>query len=504
MRVIRVRTIVLLSVLYLGLVSLLYHLLWRTHALDNLFDTPGDSVPQSDNEFVQFNFKRQNGPHLPPQQVGSVDDGPLNKTENDTVAITTSTRSITLLPLTAAGSLTPNQTSGAKKHTSNGIQKTGARASANLSSSMNIDLEFGAPNYCFHAFYYMWYGNEHIDGRYLHWNHRYLPHWEKSVAKKYPQGVHTPPHDIGASFYPELGCYSSKDVATMEQHMLQLRQAKVGVISVSWYPKGLSDDEGAPPDFLISELLDTANKYAIKVTLHVEPYKDRSPVTLQRDLKYIHGKYSHHPAFYKFRVARGAAKNRERWLPLIYIYDSYLSSAQEWAEVLKPGGRHSIRGTEHDCVAIGLLVKQSDKNSILEGGFDGFYTYFASNGFSFGSSITMWSSLATFAKQSNLVFIPSFGPGYDDTRVRPWNSKNSKDRKDGGYYRQMFNAALKNHEGGIVSVTSFNEWHEGTQIEPAIPKHANGFTYLDYTPHSPQYYLQLTAEFSELLQCSTA
>ena len=505
MRVIHVRTIVLLSILYLGLVSLLYHLLWRTHALGKLFDTPGDSVPQSDNEFVQFNFKRQNGPHLPPQQVKAVGEGSQNETENATATtITVSTRSNTILPLTAAGSLTPNQTIGTGKRPSN-IRKTGVRTGTDLSSSTNIDLEFGTPNYCIHTFYYMWYGNDHIDGRYLHWNHRYLPHWEKSITKRYPQGAHIPPHDIGASFYPELGCYSSKDSAIMEQHMLQLRQARVGVVSVSWYPNGLADDEGTPPDPLIPKLLDTAYKYAIKVTLHVEPYKGRSPVTLQRDLKYIHKKYSHHPAFYKFRVAGGGAtKGGERWLPLIYVYDSYLSSARDWAEVLKPGGQHSIRGTEHDCVAIGLLVQQTHRSAILEGGFDGFYTYFASNGFSFGSSIRVWPSLVTFAKENNLIFIPSFGPGYDDTRVRPWNGKNSKDRKGGAYYRQMFNAALKNNYGGVVSVTSFNEWHEGTQIETAVPKSADGFTYLDYTPHPPHYYLQLTAEFGQLLQCSSA
>ena len=505
MRVLHVRTIVVLSILYLCLVLLLYHLLWRTHALDKLFDTPGDNVPQSDNEFVQFNFKRQNGPHLPPQQVEAFGEGAQNETENATAtAATESPRSsiLQVLPLTAAGSLTPNQTATTRKDPGNKNFKTTVHTIANSSATMkNIDLEFGTPNYCIHVFYYTWYGNEQFDRRYLHWNHRYLPHWDKEITKKYPQGAHTPPNDIGASFYPELGCYSSKDSATMEQHMLQLRRAGVGVISVSWYPNGLADDEGTPPDPLIPALLDAAHKYAIKVTLHVEPYKGRSPMTVQRDLKYIHRKYSRHPAFYKLRVADGGTRGQERWLPLVYVYDSYLSKAQDWAEVLKPGGQHSIRGTEHDCIAIGLIVDQSHRNAILQGGFDGFYTYFASNGFSFGSSIKMWPSLVTFAKEHNLIFIPSFGPGYDDTRVRPWNQKNSKDRKDGAYYREMFTAALRNNRGGIVSVTSFNEWHEGTQIEPAIPKSSGKFTYLDYMPHPPQYYLQLTAEFGEQLQC---
>lgn len=43
-----------------------------------------------------------------------------------------------------------------------------------------------------------------------------------------------------------------------------------------------------------------------------------------------------------------------------------------------------------------------------------------------------------------------------------------------------------------VAITSFNEWHEGTQIEPAKAFSVKGFTYLDYEPEGPNYYLDLT------------
>jgi glycoprotein endo-alpha-1,2-mannosidase len=104
----------------------------------------------------------------------------------------------------------------------------------------------------------------------MHWNHRYLPHWKDSVTSKYPQGRHVPPDDIGASFYPELGCYSSRDPAVIATHMTQLRVAGVGVIVVSWYPAGLADEEGPPPDPVIPVLLDTALAHDIKITLHIE------------------------------------------------------------------------------------------------------------------------------------------------------------------------------------------------------------------------------------------
>ena len=471
---VRLRSIILLSIIYLGLVSLLYHFLWRTHALDKLFDTPGQQGPQANNEFVLFNFKRRSGPHV-------YGDHNVSSKVNQSQ-----------LPTPFGHLKLPN-------HLGNHSGKPLLQGRVNLTGTGNASNLLEPPNYCLHAFYYIWYGSKEFDGQYFHWNHRYLPHWQDSLRKKFPLGRHMPPNDIGASFYPKLGTYSSKDPHIMETHMRQLREAGIGVVSVSWYPPGLADSEGFPPDPVIPLLLDVAQKFAMKVTLHIEPYENRSALTFLNDLKYIYKHYFHHPAFYKYRSEGESGKGR--LLPLIYIYDSYLTPANEWSAVLKLGGKSSIRQSKHDCVAIALLVQESHKRSILEAGFDGFYTYFGSIGFSYGSTPTKWSLLAKFAMQQKLLFIPSFSPGYDDTRVRPWNSKTSKERKDGRYYKEMFESALAANHGGILSLTSFNEWHEGTQIEPAVPR-SNGFTYLDYSPHSPEYYLQLTRKFSKQLQCS--
>ena len=62
------------------------------------------------------------------------------------------------------------------------------------------------------------------------------------------------------------------------------------------------------------------------------------------------------------------------------------------------------------------------------------------------------------------------------------------------YPLEQWNAALGTGvEPQMVTITSFNEWHEGTQIEPAASKEIPGFTYLDYGPLPPDYYLKRTA-----------
>lgn len=355
-------------------------------------------------------------------------------------------------------------------------------------------------NYCLHTFYYLWYGNATVDGQYIHWDHRYIPHWDDTVTDRFPNGRHKPPDDIGASYYPLLGPYSSADPATMEDHVILVKRAGIGVLAVSWFPPGKADDEGIPVTPLIPKLLDIAQKHSMKVVLHSEPYNGRTPITFVQDLKYMYEHYYNHPALLKVQgPLRGDIP-----LPLVYVYDSYLSSAKRWSEVLSSGGTHSIRGREYDCVAIGLLVSKQHKAFIQNAGFDGFYSYFAVDRFSYGSNTDVWDELAMFAAKNSLLFIPSAGPGYDDTQVRPWNAKNKKTRNNGQYYTDMMKQAFKHNTGGVVSITSFNEWHEGTQIEPAVPKtikYSSKHRYLDYRPHDAWFYIDLTANLSRLFEC---
>jgi hypothetical protein len=43
----------------------------------------------------------------------------------------------------------------------------------------------------------------------------------------------------------------------------------------------------------------------------------------------------------------------------------------------------------------------------------------------------------------------------------------------------MWRAAISS-DADSVTITSFNEWHEGTQIEPAMPRRRASYRYLSY------------------------
>jgi len=163
----------------------------------------------------------------------------------------------------------------------------------------------------------------------------------------------------------------------------------------------------------------------------------------------------------------------------------------------RSGGQDSVRGTTLDGIFLGLIVDRSHLDQLFRCGFDGYYTYFASDLFSYGSTRSNWAFLAARAREMGVLFVPSVGPGYDDVRIRPWNAKNTCDRQHGAYYENGFKAAINSHPD-MITITSFNEWHEGTQVEEAVPKQTANHSYADYTPSHSDFYLTLTHKWTSI------
>ncbi len=74
------------------------------------------------------------------------------------------------------------------------------------------------------------------------------------------------------------------------------------------------------------------------------------------------------------------------------------------------------------------------------------------------------------------LWVATVMPGYNDVGVRP-NSGFARGRDGGAYYAQSWQAAIASNPNWVV-VTSFNEWPEGTYIEPSA---AYGDAYLGLT-----------------------
>ncbi|WP_405149853.1 discoidin domain-containing protein [Sphaerisporangium sp. NBC_01403] len=282
-----------------------------------------------------------------------------------------------------------------------------------------------------HLFYYPWYGSPAVAGSYRHW----------------PQGGHNPPSDIGADLYPKLGAYDSGDLAgAVSQHMRWIQQSGAGVIVFSWWGQGSYEDQ------LAAGVLATAARFGIKVAWHLEPYSGRTAASTVADINYINSKYGSSPAFYR----DGAHGNRGAF----YVFESLRIT--DWT-ALDQVKSSSI-----------VLAQTTDTSKVAH--FGGMYTYDAIA----GATAPGWKGASDFCKANGLVWAPSVGPGYIDDRAVPGNTTPTLARNNGATYDTEWQNALAAANGGPpswVSVTSFNEWHEGSVLEPASSAPPAGFGY---------------------------
>ncbi|MEP6978059.1 MAG: alpha-mannosidase [Thermoleophilia bacterium] len=252
-------------------------------------------------------------------------------------------------------------------------------------------------------FYYSWYSTEPRDGAYGHWTQNNRP----------------APFQIASNFFPARGVYSSSDPVVLRAQMREIRGAGVDEVIVSWWGTGSVEDQRLPA------VLRAARAEHLAVALHVEPYVGRSPASVAVDI----------------------ARFRPLGITDFYVYEPLLSPAIDWA-VANTG-----------LVGVRIFAGTGLAGFAATGRFTGVYTYdivrYRSSSF---------GRLCAQARVQHLLCAPSVGPGFDARRST--GSTTVEPRRRGQTYDRMWHAAL-DAAPDMVTVTSYNEWHEGTQIEPA-------------------------------------
>lgn len=323
------------------------------------------------------------------------------------------------------------------------------------------------PSYKVAAFYYPWYGNPQIDRQWIHWT----------------QNNHLPPDDIAADYYPVLGPYSSNDPAVVAQHMEWLRQAGVGVIISSWWGQGSREDQTVPL------LLQTAERYGIKVAFHIEPYNGRTAETLISDIQYLYQNYGSSPAFFRStKTSRYSPGDQPKGM--FFVWSVGVQGAQQ--NSVEANYWQAAMDSIHALPEGALVIANTRKADWIDGGhFDGLYNYATlhleeSGGFEWARSLP-----------PDALYVPSVIPGFSARRVG-YEERTFVSREEGATYSAQWTAALNTGvEPALVTITSFNEWHEGSVIEPAQAgvNNGNGYAYADFGALPPEGYLNLTREW---------
>jgi glycoprotein endo-alpha-1,2-mannosidase len=256
------------------------------------------------------------------------------------------------------------------------------------------------------AFYYPWFGTSPEDGQYAHW----------------AQNGHAPPVDIASNYYPAYGPYSSSNAAVIAAQFSELQRAGIDELAVSWWGRGSPEDER------LQEIVTESAQTGIAVAAHIEPYAGRTVASITADATYL----------------------RSLGIRTIYVYQAFAGlDPADWAPA-----NDALHALGLTTFAQTGLVGQA-----ATGHFSGIYTYDTVT-----YSARVLSRLCSEAHAKGLLCAPSVGPGYDARRAV--GDPHVKLRKHGKTYDAMWHAALT-AGADRITITSFNEWQEGTQIEPA-------------------------------------
>jgi hypothetical protein len=272
---------------------------------------------------------------------------------------------------------------------------------------------------------------------------------------------------------PAAGGYNSGDYGVIQRHVAQAQQACVNGFAAHWYGPG----EGVTTNNfnqLLNASAGTGLRHVVVVQTNILP--GASEQSLIDAVRHVMNNWAGSPNYLKLGGR-----------PVIFFTDmprpwgSEAAAVAGWARVraaVDPG-HTSIWMAEGLSTAYNPL-------------FDGLYVYRIDHR-DFPDSWLKQPRWAAGVRSmeargglplGGLYFADTIAPGFDDTRsvniagdLRSGAPHFARDRRNGGYFADTF-AATAQTGGDFMLVKSFNEWVEGTAIEPG---RSFGDTYLNLT-----------------------
>ncbi|MBI1899288.1 MAG: hypothetical protein HYS04_22545 [Acidobacteria bacterium] len=283
------------------------------------------------------------------------------------------------------------------------------------------------------AFYYGWYGNPEVSGRWVHWK-------DVDAAKR----------TIGGSTnFPALGAYDTHDPKVISGHCRAARAAGITGFIATWWGGKRFEDEG------LKLLLDSAQREGLKVTIYYETVPPRGapdPARAVADFEYLHENFASHPAWLKVEGR-----------PVFFVYGRAVN------EIKVDGWKPVIAEVNQRRPSLLIGDRISPEAAAV---FDGIHTYNIT-GRTKGMTvqeIREWAA-RTFPEQvktaGGKISCITVIPGYDDRKLDRPAPRPTTERHNGETYRVLWEQAIAAKPDWVL-ITSFNEWHEGSEIEASI------------------------------------
>ncbi len=352
---------------------------------------------------------------------------------------------------------------------------------AYLCAVISIQTNFNAPETntieppIFATFYYPWYGNPEHDGHWAHWNEQ----------------ERRPPEDIASDFHPLLGLYSNRDQSILDQHMKWIDEAGLDLVITAWKGKGHATDEVVP------RILAAAAKHDLKVAFHIEPYAGRTPESVAADVAYIYANYGDEEAFFRTHLGSPFSHGDQNrgifflWDPDFRFNKGLANNGTYWKEAID-----RIHAQPEGGI---VLASVMDPAWTARGHFDGGYSYFTRADSDSAQSARFFYWAQSLPREA--WFVPSVTPGLSCRRIGYHADSNISRDRGSTYNRQWREILSTGVTPHMITVTTFNEWHEGTMIEPAACGLDDGQGYqYDCYALGPFQYLIATAAWTETIR----
>jgi hypothetical protein len=250
--------------------------------------------------------------------------------------------------------------------------------------------------------------------------------------------------------------YDSRDPDLITYHLTLASYVGIDAFAVSWW------GQGSPEDSAFSVMLTTAAGSSLPVKLAAQfetpKFVSAGAVGITSQLSYILKSYSGKSSY--LRVAGR---------PVVFIYNpaAFSTNYDQWATILASPTIASFNA---------FFVGDSFTDEAARV-FDGLYT-FAPFGPSYPYAPTdlfnKYKAASAVARQHSRLFIPAVAPGFDDHVIR--TPSTLIPRNDAWTYMTTWLIATAASPDWVF-IDSWNEWHEGTELEPSA-EYGRDYLYL--------------------------
>lgn len=288
---------------------------------------------------------------------------------------------------------------------------------------------------------------------------------------------------------PELGEYNDRHEAVINQHLKWSRDAGINFWSASWWGPGSREDVT-----LLNHIFPNPNLGSLKIAIHYETvgrtddFQDYS--RLGPDITYLANNYFGHPNYLKIDGK-----------PVVIVYLTRVLSYRGTLQSSLLVKRQAATAAGYELYIMGDQVFGSPPGSagdiaLLDGiiNYD-VYGSMGATGYAGQAKVDAYyaaqAGWKALADSVGTDYAPAVSPGFNDRGVRSGHAPLSRKLTQNDAFGSLFRAMLQRAKtltdpdiGHMILVTSWNEWHEDTQIEPV--KEASP-TSVDNSPSGTDY-----------------